>query len=146
MAELIGLIASVAGLAELTINVSLQSVNFVQSIRYAPKAILALSEEAKNLHSLLKHLEESLKDVEKSGRTVPITSIQDVSSVLVRCKSTLEVIQRKLKTFENPDLLDRVKFVFAEKSIAKLNLTIEGHKATLVVAWLGLVQYVLCRL
>lgn len=140
MAELIGLITSIVGLAELTINVSLQSVDFVRNVRYAPKAVSALSEEARNLHSVLKHLEESLKDVEKSGRRVPTTSIEDVYSVLVQCKSTLEVIQRKLKTFENPDLLDRVKFVFAEKSIAKLNLTIEGHKATLIVAWLGLVQ------
>jgi Fungal N-terminal domain of STAND proteins len=140
MAEILGLISSITALAELATTISLQSVAFVKDVKSAPKTILSLSKEAKSLRSVLDQLEDNLKDVTNSGVVIQPRSVLELASVVGECGKTLQVVQGKLGKFKDPDMLDRVKFVFAERSIAKLQLTLEGHKMTLAIAWLGLVQ------
>jgi hypothetical protein len=146
MAEIVGLLASVTALAELATKISLQSVNFVKDVKAAPNTIPSLTKEAKSLRSVLNDLEDNLKDVNRSGHHLSTRLLHDLSSVLVECGNTLEGTQRKLGKFQDPDLIDKLKFVFAERSIAKLHLALEGHqghKTTLIIAWLRLVQYAL---
>jgi hypothetical protein len=52
------------------------------------------------------------------------------------------MVQRKPPRFEAPELVDKVRFVFTEMNIRKLKLALEGHKLTLIITWVGLVQYV----
>ena len=88
---------------------------------------------------MLDQLEGNLNAAKNSGDLIRAPSTQELFSIVRDCKYTLEAIQRKLGKYKDSDLMGKAKFVFAERSITKLHFTLQGHKSTLVIAWLGLV-------
>jgi hypothetical protein len=98
--------------------------------------------QATNLCSVLTQLKERLEEVQHSRCRIPSASLHLLPPLLAQCEQTLQTVQHKLQRFEAPDLVDKVRFVFTEMSIRKLKLALEGHRLTLIITWVGLVQYV----
>lgn len=120
MAEVIGIIASVAQLVHLSGTLLAGGYGFLSTVAHAPSEIRSLLTETAAVNSLLGQL-QLIADAVPTGATEDALQSLDRLGVLKECRTTLDFVQKALarcqveagKEFQN--LGKRLKWPFKEK-------------------------------
>ncbi|KAJ3463757.1 hypothetical protein MRS44_008543 [Fusarium solani] len=123
MAEPISLIASVAGLLDVSLRSSKALHSLQSQLRNAPNLIRALSNEVEDLKAVLARVEDTAKASKASGQHVPniAATVIDLEAQLLKAKvilADLETLTKKLAA-EKPTL-KRIKWCLKQSQASEL--------------------------
>ncbi|RFU34004.1 hypothetical protein B7463_g2338, partial [Scytalidium lignicola] len=120
------------------IKVSKLIYDFTKDLGEAWGALVAVSNELSLLRKVFDRLERSLKEDFDSVPPFPTEMSRELSEVLNSCMNVLQQLERiVIKFIEKKrkgglrDIQNRVKWVFEEKNISKIRVSLEAHKETL---------------
>ncbi|RMJ18629.1 hypothetical protein CDV36_001718 [Fusarium kuroshium] len=123
MAEPISLIASVAGLLDVSLRSSKALHSLQSQLRNAPNLIQALSNEVEDLKAVLARVEDTTKASKSSGQHVPAitATMVDLEAQLRKAKVTLSDLETLTKNLaaEKPTL-KRVKWCLKQSRASEL--------------------------
>jgi|SRR5579862_7947288 len=141
MADPLSIFATVAGLVSAAATVSTEIYGFIANVKDAPKGMESLKAETDSLSSVLRQLSSTLQNDFDTKYPFPPSSAEDLKLVLNSCRSKFGEIEEKLNDYRTGRFLGKLRFVFADKDIAKLLRSLEAHKQTLAITCLLLLKY-----
>ncbi|KAH8807348.1 ankyrin repeat-containing domain protein [Xylogone sp. PMI_703] len=138
MADPFSIVATVIGLTGTAIKVSRLIYEFTKDLGEAWGALIALSNEISLLRTVFDRLERSLKEDFDSVPPFPTDMSRELGDVLNSCMNVLQELERiVIKFIEKKrkgglrDIQNRVRWVFEEKNISRIRVSLEAHKETL---------------
>ena len=138
MADPFSIVATVIGLTGTAIKVSRLISQFTKDLGGAWDALHAVSNELSLLCKVFNRLERSLKEDFDSAPPFPTEMSRELREVLDSCVNVLRQLEQIVVKFIEKkrksglrDIQNRIKWVFEEKNISKIRVSLEAHKETL---------------
>ena len=126
MAEVIGIVASIVGLAGAAATVSLKIYDFVDTIWHAKKELNTLALGASDLSTVLNHLSTVL---DQNCASVLAKTVETADTLINRCKSLLEEIDATVDLVKLKSA--RAKWLLRKRKTQQMSLSLETFKSTL---------------
>lgn len=127
----LSIVAGVAGLMRLTIEVSHRITTFYQAAKHASKSVQDIQEELSLMQTVLEQLKSLLQSGDLETNSIAQTSV--LTAAIRSCSQSIESIAAKLPK-SKPDALSRAKdalrWPFNEKEVLKFLETLRRHMST----------------
>lgn len=132
MAELIGLVASIAGLIQITGQVAILTHGYIGGVKRASQDIAALSDELGSLSKVL----SALKDyVETRPKSPALLKLADPDGPIRGCAREIEALQKKLVPRDGiKGFIDNLKWPLKEAETLAYLDQFERHKSLFSLA------------
>ena len=135
MADPLSVAASVVGILSTAAHVSKKLFDFVQNTKDAPEQARTTLSEINDLRGILQHCQELIEGNEQSQRPGSRYILVDhVTTVLTSCVLSFSQLDRLLGELETDGelgVLDRVKWAWKEKKLAKITGRLVSQKVSL---------------
>jgi DNA repair ATPase RecN len=143
---LIGVVASVAGLAEMGAKLCVTLNCMARVFVSAPESISLMNRDVSSLVSVLEHLQTALKDGNSHGLDLSREACTDLQITLGNCTLVLESVRRILSKFEqDPKELEgapkrvvkifaiklRFRWMMGESEVVRIRRSLDTHVQTL---------------
>jgi hypothetical protein len=143
MADVIGLVASIYGIIQLSGKLTQVFGGYIGGVKRAPEDIKTLRDELDSLTSVLNLLEKCAKENPLS------TALQDLcgqDKALSRCKDELEKLQNNLVPPKSGlrGVIDRLKWPLKEKETSQYISQIRGYTSAFNLVVSTVQVYVTC--
>lgn len=126
MAEVVGLAASIVGLAGAAASVSLTLYDFVRTVRYAKEELNALAIQASDLSTVLDHLSAVLN---QSSDCIILKTVETIHTLVWRCERLLEEIKVTIDIVKSK--ATHIHWLLRKRRTEEIKLSLEGFKSTL---------------
>ena len=126
MAEVVGLAASIVGLARAAASTSLALYEFVQTIRYAKDELNALAIEASDLSTVLDHLSVVLS---QHSDCIISKTVETINTLIKRCERLLEEFDVTIELVKVK--AGHIKWLLRKRKTLEMKLSLESFKSTL---------------
>lgn len=127
----LSIVAGVAGLMSLTLEVSHRITNFYQTAKHASKSIQDIQEELSLMQTILQQLKSLLQSADMETDSIAQTSV--LTAAIRSCGQTIESIAAKIPK-SKPNAVSRAKdalrWPFNEKEVLKFLETLRRHIST----------------
>ncbi|MBZ6375858.1 MAG: hypothetical protein LBE67_12900 [Kocuria palustris] len=114
MAEVVGLVASIAGLVQIAGQITKLSYSYVSDIKSAPKTQKLYLQEVSALTDVLFRVEKAIQEAESTGLELPLCPSSLNEEILQECRRHLSVLHLDLDK-----RLRRLGWPFQEKDVKK---------------------------
>ncbi|KAF3029794.1 hypothetical protein E8E15_007980 [Penicillium rubens] len=114
MAEVVGLVASIAGLVQIAGQITKLSYSYVSDIKSAPKTQKLYLQEVSALTDVLFRVEKAIQEAESTGLELPLCPSSLNEDILQECRRHLSVLHLDLDK-----RLRRLGWPFQEKDVKK---------------------------
>ena len=126
MAEVIGLAASIVGLAGAAASVSLTLYEFVGTVRYAKEELNALAIEASDLSTVLDHLSAILN---QNTDCIIAKTVETIDTLIKRCERLLEEFGVTIDLVKAR--ATHIQWLLRKRKTQEMKLSLEAFKSTL---------------
>jgi hypothetical protein len=125
--------ATCVGLASTITRTSLVVISFVKDVRSARSDLDSISRELSSLKTILELLAEDVND--STTQSIPQTLQKQITGIITNCTGVVVDIEKTLAKHEGGRTSKAAKWVaFGKNDVAKLQLSLEAHKAALEIA------------
>lgn len=126
MAELVGLAASIVGLAGAAATVSPTLYDFVGTVGYAKEELNALAIETSDLSIVLDHLSAVLN---QNGNCIISKTVETIDTLIKRCERLLEELSLTIDIVKAR--ATHIQWPLRKRKTQEMKLSLEGLKSTL---------------